>query len=1270
MLRKTHSILQWLLAILVLYVLLTRLFVSWVQFFPQQFIQTVEAISDTKIIAEQILVEQSWDGFELTLNNFSIVDKRFVLQAAHLQTDINLFALFIPSLGYGDAIKIEYGAYQNRQQSEGNEPQPFNLQEYLQIKAVTAHLWKRIELKSFVLSEFARPGFVLHLHDFQSINAARFSVVSEFSLAYKSLLNYERFNFTASLDNDIWGRVSQGKFSLSSFSPLRVRNLSKALSKNWQSVLPRGELIVDVDGAIEDSQVTNVRLALNSQMLEWPQQTVKLPDSLGLQFDWSYQNQLALSDEDDWKIWLSKVQIDNRFIETVSPVELYYDGGDTVSFKAQFFELEPFKVLVKSLIKNPHIAAFFDQAAFLKVSDVSGRVHVDKIDVPLLSVNFERIDVPVTNYPGVSIRQLRLDKDPAGLTLRTEKPIWVMAPEVHNRPMQVKLPAMVRMNYEQDNKSWQLPRLAFQVDDAALEVEARKIASKDIDIDFNAVFNNMSSLKSYLPYPFMSETLQAFLKEGLLAGENIRFKGRVKGGYEQFPYLDKSGVFTLDAKVDNAELLFDDKWPSLKKIDAILHFTPYQLMIEAPFVEVLDGVQAKDVRVQIPDLNKDDIAVVIQANASADMKDAVNYLTSSPLAAKLGLTEFLSSHRNFHGNTRVALHKLWIPVSGYDKLETRVSGDVHFTDAGFDVLNDLPVSQLHSKLQFTESAVSAEKIRFVFMDGKVKGSLKTSASSNKALLNLNGHMLAKENTWFAEPLNWRSDWQIPMRTGRGDLKAKTTFYLGRAGSLMPKPLNKELLQDKVLTINSVLRNDDFDNRVSLPELLEAKLLWKRQDGAEKNFRLEQVIAALGGVGLKDNTRHSQIKGGIDELDLDRWLPILSKQIFNGGDASLINDLDWRGTDITVKQLDFLGQKYENQRFSWQADGLGGLSIDTIGAYLQAQALVHGDKSKPIKVNVDKLVLQTQSNQLSGSEEVVAQKQAAQCEVNIDADDSAIPNIVFSGRNIIFNGRKIDQLSFELVDEKQAFTVKTLKGGFASGAGVLSGSYQFDKYNQFSTLALGMNSNNVEGLVEFLKLNKGFTGKKADMTMELNWYGGVECLTADTANGSLGFMMKDGAIEDVEPGIARLIGLLSVESLVRRLSLDLKDVTHKGMVYDEISGKAKIDRGQVVFNEFDIKAPSASVTMQGNVDLIKEQFDLKAKVTPKIGATVPTIAAIAGAANPITALAIYTLMKVIPGVNENLVTYEYRITGPWAKPLINGKELKEAPNPVEEKRLSR
>ena len=47
---------------------------------------------------------------------------------------------------------------------------------------------------------------------------------------------------------------------------------------------------------------------------------------------------------------------------------------------------------------------------------------------------------------------------------------------------------------------------------------------------------------------------------------------------------------------------------------------------------------------------------------------------------------------------------------------------------------------------------------------------------------------------------------------------------------------------------------------------------------------------------------------------------------------------------------------------------------------------------------------------------------------------------------------------------------------------------------------------------------------------------------------------------LEPGIGKLLGILSLQSLPRRITLDFRDVFSDGFAFDSIQGSVKIDRG--------------------------------------------------------------------------------------------------------------
>ncbi|MBF6059153.1 AsmA-like C-terminal region-containing protein, partial [Thiomicrorhabdus heinhorstiae] len=72
---------------------------------------------------------------------------------------------------------------------------------------------------------------------------------------------------------------------------------------------------------------------------------------------------------------------------------------------------------------------------------------------------------------------------------------------------------------------------------------------------------------------------------------------------------------------------------------------------------------------------------------------------------------------------------------------------------------------------------------------------------------------------------------------------------------------------------------------------------------------------------------------------------------------------------------------------------------------------------------------------------------------------------------------------------------------------------------------------------------------------------------------------------------------------------------------------------------------------------EKQFALKADVTPALGSSLTALSAITGIASPFTALAVYALMKVIPDINEDLISYYYDVTGPWDAPVVKERRNK-------------
>ncbi len=1253
MIRRTHNFLQWAFAIFVLYLLLTRLFISWVQFFPANFISTVSSVSGASIQVENIEVSQDWLGFQLKVDGLAVNSDQFVLQAEQLELDFNTFYFVLPSIDYGDYLQIRNGAYQVKSvhKIDLQEAKLPPLSELLTVDVDIQRLWKRVMLTDFVISEI-QPGLSVQLHDFQSLKGTRLTLVSEFSLSYKDVLDYERFNFKTSFTPNVWGEIDNGDFSLSSFKPLRVQRIAKLLPAKWQEVLPRGELIVDLKGKVVNSQLAQMNLQFNSQSLNWKQSAEGLPESVGLNLEWKQEQQNISRQLTDWQFSLSKIQIDNRFIESVSPVQMFFEGDEYLHFSAERFDIEPFKVIVKALVDTDFVSDIFDRAVTLNISNFSGKLDWQTLAVPDLNIHFGRLDLPVTDYPGMSLRSFSLLKTPDKITVSSAKPVWILVPQIHPKPMRVDLPKLFALDFDSINKTWRLPKLDFSVNQMPISIEMNQVDKSYVDARFNAKVESMVKLKSYLPYSFMSKPLQSWLTDSLKEGRDIDISGEIRGLLANFPFTDQDGKFEVKAHVKDAVLKYNANWPELTDFDADIYFSPYQIDISVPEVQVGANNLARDVKVVIPDLNQPDIGLSVSGKVDTSFKKAADYLTLSPLAEKIGIKSFLKSKSSsFSGKALINIEQIWVPISGYKNESEKVKGSVVLNNAGLEVFEQLTFNRINGRLNFSESAMSASNIQYGVLKGSGKLNVVTDKKNKRVLLNAQGQAFIDKNDWFVKPLPWNSTLNIPFKSSKHKgITLNADFDLENAESKMPAPLGREDLVGKKLELKTTIEDESILTSIDIQDRIKTQINWLEK---EKQLQLDSMKVLLGRSASKTQllkNKGSFVSGNVGDLNLKEWfkvfktMPSLSEE----GEASKIQ---WRKSQILFKRLNYLSTHYDDVKVSWETIQNEPLAIQVSGKSLSGRVVLK--EADEVDVLVDRFRVKTGE----ALNTIVAESQV-QKECVSQVADNLLPKINFSGKDIIIDGRKINALKFTISDQQDRMLVKPIAGSFGDGAGVLNGEYLFNKNEFVSLFNVGLKSKKVSEITKFLKVEQGLSGKQAEVNLNLNWQGGLDCFSIRTAKGDLDFELLDGSIEEVEPGVARLIGLLSVESLVRRLQLNLNDVTNKGMAYDSIQGEAKIDKGLVNLTKFKIAAPSVTGEIKGGLDINNQTFNLKAKITPKIGATIPTIAALAGSTNPLAALAVYTLMKAIPDVNENLITYEYRVTGPWADPNIEQKNKPE------------
>ena len=199
----------------------------------------------------------------------------------------------------------------------------------------------------------------------------------------------------------------------------------------------------------------------------------------------------------------------------------------------------------------------------------------------------------------------------------------------------------------------------------------------------------------------------------------------------------------------------------------------------------------------------------------------------------------------------------------------------------------------------------------------------------------------------------------------------------------------------------------------------------------------------------------------------------------------------------------------------------------------------------------------------------------------------------------------------------------------------------------------------------LGMGRVIKGGKGSLTGEVSWPGSPLSPDYSKMTGQVKVAIDSGQFLKASPGAARLLGVLSLQSLPRRLLLDFRDLFQEGFAFDNVTGDVRIGQGQAFTNNLRMRGVAAAVLMEGSADLERETEDLRVLVVPEINAGTASLAfaVINPAVGLGTFLAQYFLSKPLIAAS----TREFRVTGPWDDPKVERVErsLMGTADPVQE-----
>ncbi|MCH1930260.1 TIGR02099 family protein [Shewanella sp. A25] len=206
------------------------------------------------------------------------------------------------------------------------------------------------------------------------------------------------------------------------------------------------------------------------------------------------------------------------------------------------------------------------------------------------------------------------------------------------------------------------------------------------------------------------------------------------------------------------------------------------------------------------------------------------------------------------------------------------------------------------------------------------------------------------------------------------------------------------------------------------------------------------------------------------------------------------------------------------------------------------------------------------------------------------------------------------------------------------------------------LSVSLTATQFNHLSEQLGIDPGVNEAPLKMNAELAWAGAPYAFALESLNGKVNFEMGKGHLSQVTDKGARIFSLFSLDSLVRKLSLDFSDVFGQGMYFNSFNGNLQVDNGVVKTTDTEMDAIAGNMKVRGYTDLTSESLNYDIRFVPQLASSVPTVVLISTSAWTL-GIGAFALTKVLEPVIEVISEIRFRVTGTMSDPVVEELERK-------------
>ena len=753
----------------------------------------------------------------------------------------------------------------------------------------------------------------------------------------------------------------------------------------------------------------------------------------------------------------------------------------------------------------------------------------------------------------------------------------------------------------------------------------------DLAVDFKN--GRAAAAYTYFPRTILTKNVLSWLDNAFVSGRVPDGKMLFHGLASKFPFRNGEGTFLVDFNVEDVRMRYKKDWPQLQGVDANVVFKDSSLHVDVKNAEVMKINLVKST-LDIERLGEGSV-VDLNLNMTGRTQRLLNYVYS--ITSDQSARDYINALRvtgamNTHWAMSIPLKNTkQFNLKGVTKFN---NGDIKLPKwkQSFNKLKgSIEYTFANQKMSYSSQPITGEYLgkpaEFTINTQKQASLTKTNITmkSKTGLINLLGDYISDASAIFSG----QSEWNAELTLAEKEFGLMLSSDLKGEQINLPDGFGKSLAATQDIQVSAQMGRPGAEFvRIDYADKLNVVMQISAINDAY-NVKRGSIVLGKGKADLAKEDGW-MLNGTLDQMTWEGWQNLIPEH----KTAPSVSQLAWLNRiDIKIGKLIFPQNQYHqvsliairrinDTRITLGSEELAGIVLipENIGT------------TKPVSIDLKYLRFRKSTQEL---------------ESNI-LDPRKLPAFILRCENLYLNDQSLGVLDLNAVQTVDGLKISELTLESDVLKIVADGNWLFKNSWHESSFNIDMSTPAIAKAMSLFDFQTNIDQAAASANIQASWSGPPHWFEMKRLNGVIDFNVDKGNMQDISPRGGRIFGLLSIQNLQRRLTLDFSDLFRKGLSFDRIEGRFNISDGDAYTNNLYLDAPSAKIEVQGRIGLATQEYDEDITVIPKISSSIPVLGLAAG---PQVAIGLYLTEKVLRKKINELSRIKYNVTGSWDNPII-------------------